>query len=339
LKVFINSFFVTVFIIALFSITSNADELYLKDSKVIKCKIIRITDNNIEYAEQNGNPFLILPKNQVSKIIYENGDVFQITEDNEVKQIATIPPKEKKINTSESKYKCYITLPSGGLGYNSNPDIGKWAKYRSQQYVDYLKSADIRYANAYSTSQTNEHSLANLTLEASLFFNNTFGIGIAAGYLYTDADRKIKGQSVLKQLTFNTRFESYYFGISSYYKKPIKTNTALTPYLLLGIGINYYYMIYDNNVTYGSGDDTHKGPYSELFDEKFRGNCIGYHGIAGFGFEFYHFSVFSSFFIPYATASTFKSGDKEMRFANGSKVSGRFAGFVFQIGCAVNFSI
>jgi hypothetical protein len=59
-----------------------ADEIYLKDSKVINCKIIQITDNTIEYREQDGKPFLTLPKSLALKVVYENGDFVLITENN-----------------------------------------------------------------------------------------------------------------------------------------------------------------------------------------------------------------------------------------------------------------
>jgi hypothetical protein len=56
-----------------------ADEIYLKDSKVIKCEIIQITDKNIEYKEQGGRPFAAVQKDLVSKLIYSDGKIVQIT--------------------------------------------------------------------------------------------------------------------------------------------------------------------------------------------------------------------------------------------------------------------
>jgi hypothetical protein len=339
LKLLLNFILTTLFIIAFSFTTLYADEIYLKDSKIIKCTVIRITDNNIEYAELNGNPFLILPKNQVSKIIYENGDVYQITDNNEVKQITS--QKEKDINTSETKYKFYIILPIYGIGYNSNPDMYKWNKYRAQQYADYLKSADSNYSNCYvdTTDSSNDHLIMNFAFDIRMFFNNNFGIGLDAGFTDTITSRSIEGQSVYNSLAFYTRLQSYYFGISVYYKENIKTTIAFKPYFFLGVGLNEYFMIYEDSVSYGAGDDSHSGPYNNLFDEKYRSNSIGYHGMLGFGFDIYNFTFYSSLFIPYATSSNFKSGDKEMRFANGSKVNGRIAGIILQIGCAVNFGI
>jgi hypothetical protein len=71
--------FYTILIIAAFYGVSSADEIYLNDLKIIKGKIIQVTDKNVEYS-QEGKPFLIVPRDQVFKIKYDNGQVVQIAE-------------------------------------------------------------------------------------------------------------------------------------------------------------------------------------------------------------------------------------------------------------------
>jgi hypothetical protein len=56
-----------------------ADEIYMNDLRVIKGKIIQVTDNNVEFS-QEGKPLLIVPRDQVFKIKYDNGQVVQIAD-------------------------------------------------------------------------------------------------------------------------------------------------------------------------------------------------------------------------------------------------------------------
>jgi hypothetical protein len=56
-----------------------ADEIYLKDSRVLKCEIIQITDKNIEYREQGGRPFVTIEKDIVVKVVYSDGKVMRIS--------------------------------------------------------------------------------------------------------------------------------------------------------------------------------------------------------------------------------------------------------------------
>ncbi len=69
----------TLLIIAAFCSFLSADEIYLNDLNVINGKIIQVTDKNVEYS-QEGKPFLIVPREKVFKIKYENGQVVQIAE-------------------------------------------------------------------------------------------------------------------------------------------------------------------------------------------------------------------------------------------------------------------
>jgi hypothetical protein len=71
--------FYSILILAAFYGLSFADEIYLNDLKIIKGKIIQVTDKNVEYS-QEGKPFLIVPRDQVFKIKYDNGQVVQIAE-------------------------------------------------------------------------------------------------------------------------------------------------------------------------------------------------------------------------------------------------------------------
>jgi hypothetical protein len=76
-----NILFSMLFIL-IFCASLYADEIYSKDNKIIKCRIIRVTDKNIEYSETDGKAFLIMPRDSAVKIVYENGETFKINEEN-----------------------------------------------------------------------------------------------------------------------------------------------------------------------------------------------------------------------------------------------------------------
>ncbi|MFH0975038.1 MAG: hypothetical protein V1874_04560 [Spirochaetota bacterium] len=66
-------------ILTVFCGLSYADEIYMNDLSILKGKVIQVTDKNVEYS-QEGKPFLIVPRDQVFKIKYDNGQVAQIAQ-------------------------------------------------------------------------------------------------------------------------------------------------------------------------------------------------------------------------------------------------------------------
>lgn len=64
--------------IFLFSVSLSADQIYLKDSTIIDCRIIQVTDTRVEYDPEGDIPFLTVGKDRVIKIIYDNGDTAEI---------------------------------------------------------------------------------------------------------------------------------------------------------------------------------------------------------------------------------------------------------------------
>lgn len=60
----------------LFSVSAlMADQIYLKDAEIRKGKIIRITDNNLEFDPEGDRPFDVVDKKNVIRIVYDNGAV------------------------------------------------------------------------------------------------------------------------------------------------------------------------------------------------------------------------------------------------------------------------
>ncbi|MFH0976927.1 MAG: hypothetical protein V1874_14185 [Spirochaetota bacterium] len=314
------------------------DTIFLKDGNIIKGKIVKVTIDSIIYLTVSGDNRIIL-RDDVKKIMYSSGEEVQISEDN-IEQNNNFSKDRNDVNIQEErKYKFYFILPIFGLGYNSNPDLTKWNKEQTQRYVNYLRNTDVKFSNCYADSSGSSYDdflLMNIAMEARVFIYNTVGIGLNLGYTKMWKTSTIGGQPDYADLSLTTDFITYYYGISIYYKKNITTEVLFKPYLLLGAGLNKYHMKYDNSITYTKVDSKSSGPYSNLFNENYRSESLGYHGIIGFGFDLHNFTFYSSIYIPYAVASDFKSGSKEMRLNNGNKVDGKISGVVFLVGVAVN---
>lgn len=82
-----KTLFSIIFIFCFSNACLFADEIYLKDSKVIKGKILNVTEKNIEYSEEKGKPFLVIPRDKVAKIKYDNGEIVQIPEEKRIDKI------------------------------------------------------------------------------------------------------------------------------------------------------------------------------------------------------------------------------------------------------------
>jgi hypothetical protein len=69
-----NVFIIIIFILIFTSLTDLfADEIRLKGGIIIKCKIILVTPEFIEYDPEGSRTFDMIPRNQVIEIIYDDG--------------------------------------------------------------------------------------------------------------------------------------------------------------------------------------------------------------------------------------------------------------------------
>ncbi|MCP4131002.1 MAG: hypothetical protein GY754_08485 [bacterium] len=69
-------------ICAIILISSNAfaDYIYLKSGLIVRGKIVRITNNDVEYDPQGEVQFAIYPKKDVKKVVFSNGEEIIIDE-------------------------------------------------------------------------------------------------------------------------------------------------------------------------------------------------------------------------------------------------------------------
>ena len=76
-----------------FCTAAFADEIYLKDNTVLKGKILRVSEKNIEYDPEGDKPFDMVPRENAKKIVYDGGQTVLLEETVET---AAAPAKTEK---------------------------------------------------------------------------------------------------------------------------------------------------------------------------------------------------------------------------------------------------
>jgi hypothetical protein len=64
----------------LFAITARADEIHLQGGDILRGKIIQVTPQSIEYDPEGTRAFDIIPRGQISKIVYDDGSTVFLNE-------------------------------------------------------------------------------------------------------------------------------------------------------------------------------------------------------------------------------------------------------------------
>ncbi len=107
----------------LFLAPLRADEIHLKDGKVIKGKIIQITPKNIEYDPEGPKVFDVYPRDQVSRIVFDDGRVVMFSQPEPAKKPEEPgkPREEKKEEIAKAPSlptkDLFFELESGWNGY------------------------------------------------------------------------------------------------------------------------------------------------------------------------------------------------------------------------------
>jgi hypothetical protein len=175
LKSIIHAFLTIIILVSIY-ILANADEIYLKDSKIIKCKIIQINDNNIEYKELDGRPFFTLPKNQVLKIVYENGDFVLIDESSKIEKKPEIENPNQTVNLGNMYKSSFGIFLFGSIGY-------PWGDILDAEHdMSYLR---VTYTDGHQETGRPEHWLYYYGLNGDFYVytNDTLKTGFRAKFL------------------------------------------------------------------------------------------------------------------------------------------------------------
>ena len=114
------------------------DVILKKDNTTIQGKILKVTDDHIEYKSKGKEPFMVVPRSEVSSIIYSDGTVVPISsqekEDNtEEINLKNIPQEREEIcrscnGSGSERVACSVCNGSGRLkcGSCDNGRVLKW---------------------------------------------------------------------------------------------------------------------------------------------------------------------------------------------------------------------
>jgi hypothetical protein len=181
-----------------------ADEIYLKNSKIIKGEVLQITVKNVEYREYNGLPFLIVPIDQVEKIVYSN----ELKKENQL--ITDNKPIDTEIKESiytnrylDSYLKLFLI---GGISF-VNGDITDKEDKILEANKSYFYSDDGSYSmDYYSFSRGFELTglLPALTHKTQISGLKGLNLGLKTRYTFTTLDERA---------TSSEPFEKKYSGI------------------------------------------------------------------------------------------------------------------------------
>ncbi len=83
----------------LFTITAHADEIHLQGGEILRGKIIQVTSQSIEYDPEGTRAFDIIPRGQISKIVYDDGSTVFLNEGTTVPAAAAERPLEPRTRT------------------------------------------------------------------------------------------------------------------------------------------------------------------------------------------------------------------------------------------------
>ncbi|GEM_PF-2822721 len=92
------------------------DKIVKKDKTVIECKILRVTEENIEIRPKGPKPFLLIPRSEVDLILYADNTVVKMNDD--VKSHSESDTREARPSTSAAKTSGFAweplpTIPPG----------------------------------------------------------------------------------------------------------------------------------------------------------------------------------------------------------------------------------
>ncbi len=111
-------FFIAFIFLTGFAFPLTADEIYMKDQTVVNGAVLRVTDSSIEYDPDGDIPFLVIERDKVEKIVYDNGSVVNFTG-----APATIP-KRTEPDTDDENSETSKNFLEFEIGWNGYVGIG-----------------------------------------------------------------------------------------------------------------------------------------------------------------------------------------------------------------------
>ena len=179
MKTVFKAFLIIFCLLAVSYAALYADEIHLKDSGVINCKIIQVTDADVEYRELNGKPYLSVSKDLVLKIVYDNGAVVQIAENDIPDNTATDEFVENQV---QAKKTWNMTDSMFGINLFGGAGI-PWGKLLDTEHD--LSSVTATYTNGHTETGRPEHYIFYYGLNGDIYLytGETIKAGLRAKFL------------------------------------------------------------------------------------------------------------------------------------------------------------
>lgn len=91
------------------------DVIVTKDAEQIEAKIVEVSKTELKYKKANDpdGPTFIISTDDISTVVYENGDIQTYKHSEKQAELVTVQKKEKNVNSFPKLTRSKITLPNG----------------------------------------------------------------------------------------------------------------------------------------------------------------------------------------------------------------------------------
>jgi hypothetical protein len=209
------------FVLLFASWKSNAqDKVFLRDGKVISCKIVAISEKTISYRDTTVNATLVtLSKNEVLLTEYQSGTIYMFSK---VEQ-----PLEFKIE-------------SNSTNFSNSPEVNETREQRKERRMKEWKEKEALLPNGILGFYIPELVFGRLTVSYErLLANKSMGIKIPFSLTYDGLGFLAENSSNTSSSSTNTNTSSNNNNNNNSNNPPVKRNVGTG--FITGIDVNYYH--------------------------------------------------------------------------------------------------
>ncbi|MBC7694132.1 MAG: hypothetical protein H7141_01660 [Burkholderiales bacterium] len=210
------SFFVAISVLA-------QDKVFLRNGKIIPCKIMAISEKTISYKDSATAPLITILKNDVLLAEYQSGSVYMFSKE----QAAT----DFKVMNNE-------------VNYNASPELNETRQQRKDRKMAEWKKEEALLGNNILGFYIPEIVLGRLTISYErLLANKSMGIKIPLSLTYDGLGFLAENSSNTNSSSTNTNSSSSYSNSSSSNNNSTNSNVKrnVGTGFITGIDVSYYY--------------------------------------------------------------------------------------------------